>query len=52
MTSEEDMLNRIETCLDVDVLDLCADEIRDFPEDAKARLTEAYHKRREDLMGA
>lgn len=52
LPSEAEMLKSIEGCNDVDMLDLCADEIRDYDDDIKARLTEAYHKRREDLLGA
>lgn len=49
---EAEMLKRIAGCNDPDVLDLCADEIRDYPEDVRARLTEAYHQHRETLLGA
>lgn len=52
MVDEAEMLRRIESCTDVDVLDLCADELRDYPDDVLARLTEAYNKQRESLMGA
>ncbi|CAJ9927848.1 DNA single-strand annealing protein RecT-like protein [Burkholderia pseudomallei] len=49
---EAEMLRRIESCTDVDVLDLCVDEVRDYPDDVRARLTEAYNQRRETLLGA
>lgn len=52
MVDEAETLRRIESCTDVDVLDLCADEIRDYPDDARERLTEAYNRQRETLMGA
>lgn len=52
LVNEAEMQRRIESCADVDVLDLCADELRDYPDDVRERLTEAYHKRREMLMGA
>jgi hypothetical protein len=52
LPSEEEMLKRIESCTDADVLDLCADELRDYPDDVRERLTEAYHNKREVLLGA
>lgn len=52
IVDEAEMLRRIESCTDVDVLDLCVDEVRDYPEDVRARLTEAYNRRREALLGA
>ena len=52
IVDEAEMLRRIEACTDVDVLDLCVDEVRDYPEDVRARLTEAYNQRRETLLDA
>ncbi|WP_233854028.1 hypothetical protein [Paraburkholderia sp. HD33-4] len=52
LVDEAEMLRRIESCIDVDVLDLCADAIRDYPEEVRDRLNEAYNARREDLLGA
>ncbi|MDW9251056.1 hypothetical protein C7S16_6608 [Burkholderia thailandensis] len=52
IVDEAEMLRRIESCTDVDVLDLCVDEVRDYPDDVRARLTEAYNQRRETLLGA
>lgn len=49
---EAEMLRRIESCTDADVLDLCADELRDYPDDARERLTGAYQNKREILLGA
>ncbi|MDI9680436.1 hypothetical protein [Burkholderia cenocepacia] len=45
-------LARLEECTDVDTLDVRIDEFRDYPADALARLTEAYNRRREVLLGA
>lgn len=52
IVDEAEMLRRIESCTDVDVLDLCVDEVRDYPDDVRERLTEAYNRRREQLLGA
>lgn len=52
IVDEAEMLRRIESCTDVDVLDLCADEMRDYPDDVRERLTEAYNRQRETLLGA
>jgi hypothetical protein len=52
MVDETEMLKRINACTDADVLDLCADELRDYPAGANERLTEAYHRRREEILGA
>lgn len=46
------MLDRIQKCTDVDVLDLLADEMRDFPEVDRVKLEQAYTDRREILLGA
>lgn len=46
------MLDRIQKCNDVDVLDLCADEVRDYPEGERVKLEQAYMDRREILTGA
>lgn len=45
-------LARLEECTDVDTLDVRIDEFRDYPADVLARLTEAYNRRREVLLGA
>lgn len=49
LISAAELLRRIESCTDVDVLDLCADEVRDYPEPDRTTLTEAYRKKRESL---
>lgn len=46
------MLDRIQKCNDVDVLDICADEVRDYPEDERVKLEQAFMDRREILTGA
>lgn len=46
------MLERIQKCTDVDVLDICADEIRDYPDAERVKLSQAYNDRREVLLGA
>ena len=46
------MLDRIQKCQDVDVLDICADEVRDYPDDERLKLEQAYMDRREILTGA
>ncbi|MCA8326266.1 hypothetical protein [Burkholderia cepacia] len=45
-------LARLEECMDVGTLDVRIDEFRDYPADVFARLTEAYNRRREQLLGA
>ncbi|MBR8188580.1 hypothetical protein KDW82_05835 [Burkholderia vietnamiensis] len=45
-------LARLEECTDVDTLDVRIDEFRDSPDDVRARLTEAYNRRREVLLNA
>lgn len=45
-------LARLEECTDVDTLDVRIDEFRDYPADVLGRLTEAYNRRRETLLGA
>ena len=47
-----EMLDRIQKCNDIDVLDICADEVRDYPEDERVKLEQAYMDRREILTGA
>lgn len=46
------MLDRIQKCADVDVLDLCADEVRDYPDAERTKLMQAYTDKREVLLGA
>ncbi|WP_082080232.1 recombinase RecT [Cupriavidus basilensis] len=46
------MLDRIQKCNDIDVLDICADEVRDYPENERVKLEQAYMDRREVLTGA
>lgn len=51
-TEEAAALSQIEACADVDTLDACLDGFRDYPADMLERLTEAYNRRRETLLGA
>lgn len=46
------MLERIQKCADLDVLDLCADEVRDYPDAERVKLDQAYQDRRAALMQA
>ncbi|POS10192.1 hypothetical protein C3Y08_01730 [Burkholderia gladioli] len=50
--SVDSILAQIEKCADVDTLDACLDGFREYPADVLARLTEAYNRRRETLLGA
>jgi recombination protein RecT len=52
MLSYAVMLDRIQKCTDVDVLDLVADEMRDFPDAERVKLEQAYTDKRELLLGA
>jgi hypothetical protein len=45
-------LAQLEACTDVDELGACLDSFRDYPDDVRERLTEAYNRRREALLGA
>ncbi|MCA7900715.1 hypothetical protein LGM39_15150 [Burkholderia cepacia] len=45
-------LAQLEACADVDELDACLDSFREYPDDVRERLTEAYNRRREALLGA
>ncbi len=42
-------LGRIQGCTDVEVLDLMADELRDYPEADRVKLEQAYRDRRNEL---
>ncbi|MCA8326254.1 hypothetical protein [Burkholderia cepacia] len=50
--NETAALAQLEACDDVDALAACLDTFRDYPEDVRERLTEAYNRRREVLLGA
>jgi recombination protein RecT len=44
------MLDRIQKCADLDVLDICADEVRSYPDAERLKLEQAYQDRRDALM--
>lgn len=46
----ETMLSRIQKCTDLDVLDICADEVRDYPDSDRVKLEQAYADRRDELQ--
>jgi recombination protein RecT len=44
------MLDRIQKCADLDVLDICADEVRSYPDAERLKLEQAYQDRRDALI--